>query len=203
MVGFKDAFGHSVSQGPADSTLIGVLSCWLAAWFVFFTFPWLYVFKLSQAYCLAFPRNGFHTYPTHPRAPWRGQTASGSRHRGRPCIWALGCSGLIGFQLFLYIWHSKKKNHLKKVLLLSIRKRITVLKNFCGSCFLWQESGAHWTPRCPQEQRSLQTNTFFPVRNNSQKFSVFLTLWTSPKAGQGTEGSITRQELPYSLILFF
>lgn len=77
----------------------------------------------------------FTLYPTSSnsfmeglqRLPW------GWGSVGRPWVWALGCWRLIHFQLFLYIWHSTKKFHLKKALLLTIRKRITVLKDFCGS----------------------------------------------------------------------
>ena len=35
--------------------------------------------------------------------------------------------------IFIYLTFHTKKLHLEKVLLLTIRKRITVLKNFCGS----------------------------------------------------------------------
>ena len=43
---------------PVDSTLIGFLS---DAWFLFFTFAWIYAFRLSQRDCLAFWSRGFHT----------------------------------------------------------------------------------------------------------------------------------------------
>lgn len=103
--------------------------------------------------------------------------------------------------IFIYLTFQKKKNHLKKVLLLSIRKRITVLKNFCGSCFLWQESGACWTPRCPQEQRSLQTNTFFPVRNNPQKFMCPILYKPALRQGRGQRAPVLDQSSP--IVLFF
>lgn len=146
-----------------------------------------------------------------PAIPWRGC-------RGCYGVWPRGetmclSSGLFRADrlstIFIY-WRSSKKNSLEKVLLLTLQKRTTVLKDFYGSLLPVTRKWGKLNSAQVSFRNGihLQTNSFFLVRNNPLKFRV--SYGVSLKPGQGARATVLGSEghgciilLFYSLILPF